>query len=71
MKKTNYIGMTQRKFKDRLTQHKHSFKNQSKRNATTLSTYTWDNQINTHLYNKMKLSVCLYVPKNTTRTVLK
>ena len=28
--KTNYIGMTQGKFKDRFTQHKHSFKNQSK-----------------------------------------
>ena len=39
--------MTQRKCKDRFTQHKNSFKNKSKRNATTLSTYAWDKQINT------------------------
>ena len=39
--------MTQGKFKDRFTQHKHSFKNKSKRNATTLSAYVWDKRINT------------------------
>ena len=45
MKKTNYIGMTQGKFKDRYTQHKHSFKNKSKKFATTLSTYTWNKNL--------------------------
>ena len=30
-----------------MLQYKHSFKNQSKRNATALSTYAWDKQINT------------------------
>ena len=43
--KTNYIGMTQGKFKDRYTQHKHSFKNKSKKFATTLSTYTWNKNL--------------------------
>ena len=36
------------KFKDRFTQHKQTFKNKSKSNATTLSAYTWDKQINTN-----------------------
>ena len=45
MKKTSYISMTQGKFKDRYTQHKHSFKNKSKKFATTLSTYTWNKNL--------------------------
>ena len=44
--KTNYIGMTQGKFKDRFTQHKHTFKNKSKKFATTLSAYTWNKGLN-------------------------
>ena len=40
--------MTQGKFKDRFTQHKHTFRNKSKSNATTLSAYTWDKQIDTN-----------------------
>ena len=47
MKKTNYIGLTQGKCKERFTQHKNSLKNKSKRNATSLSTQAWDKQINT------------------------
>ena len=54
--------MTQGKFKDRFTQHKHTFKNKSKSNAITLSAYTWDKQINTNTdikWNIMKEYSCL------------
>ena len=44
---TDCIGVTQEKYKDRFTQQKHSFKNKSKRIATTLSIYAWDKQLNT------------------------
>ena len=43
---TNYIGMTQNKFKTRFTQHTHSFKMESKKNATTLSQYIWCQKMN-------------------------
>ena len=46
--------MAQGKFKDWFTQHKHSFKNQSKKYATTLATYAWDKQINTQTEIKME-----------------
>ena len=57
------IGMTQGKCKDRFTQHKHSFKNQSKRNATTLSTYAWEKQINTQTEIKWNVIKKCYVYK--------
>lgn len=65
--KTNYIGMTQGKFKDRFTQHKHSFKNQSKKYATTLSTYAWDKQINTQTEIKWNIikKCSVYKPGNS------
>ena len=64
--KTNYIGMTQGKFKDRFTQHKHTFKNKSKSNATTLSAYTWDKQINTNTDIKWNIikKCSVYQPRN-------
>ena len=47
--------MTQGEFKDRYTQHKHSFKIKSKRNASTLSAYTWDKELNAQ--NKIKWNI--------------
>ena len=58
--------MTQGKFINRFTQHKHSYKTKSKRNATTISTYAWDKEINTRTEKNgislKKLSV--YQPGN-------
>ena len=64
MKKNNYIGMTQGKFKDRFTQHKHTFKKKS--NATTLSAYTWDKQIDTNTDIKWNIikKCSVYQPGN-------
>ena len=37
----NYIGLTEGKFKQRFTQHKHSFRHRSHMNSTELSKYIW------------------------------
>ena len=42
-----YIGNTGDTFKKRYYNHKSSFQNERYKNSTTLSTYIWDNQINT------------------------
>ena len=65
-KKPNYVGMTQRKFKDRFIQHKHTLKNKSKSNATTLSAYAWDKQINTNTDIKWNIikKCSVYQPRN-------
>ena len=63
MKKNNYIGMTQEKFKERFTKHKHT---KSKINATTLSAYAWDKQINSNTDIKWNIikKYSLYQPGN-------
>ena len=38
---TNYIGLTEGTFKQRFTQHKHSFRHRSHMNSTELSKYIW------------------------------
>ena len=40
----HYIGLTENIFKDRFYKHKNSFKYESKRNATELSNFTWENK---------------------------
>ena len=44
--KTNpyYIGLTENTFKDRFYKHKNSFKYKSKRNATELPNFVWENK---------------------------
>ena len=37
----NYIGLTEGTFKQRLTQHKHSFRHRNYMNSTELSKYIW------------------------------
>ena len=36
-----YTGLTERRFKDRLNEHKHAIKNRNSQHETTLSTHTW------------------------------
>ena len=38
----NYIGLTERSFKDRLYKHRNSLRYRTKANATELSKYIWD-----------------------------
>ena len=38
------IGLTENAFKDRFYKHKNSFKYESKRNATELSNFVWENK---------------------------
>ena len=40
----HYIGLTEKTFKDRFYKHKNSMKYQSKRNATELSNFLWENK---------------------------
>ena len=40
----HYIGLTENTFKDRFYKHKNSFKYESKRNATELSNFVWENK---------------------------
>ena len=40
----HYIGLTDNTFKDRLYKHKNSFKYESKKNATELSNFVWENK---------------------------
>ena len=56
-KKTNYVGMTQQK---------HTIKNKYKSNATTLSAYAWDKQINTNTDIKQNIikKCFIYQPSN-------
>ena len=42
IKNANYIGMTEGPFKTRYNNHTHSFREETKRNSTTLSQYIWD-----------------------------
>ena len=44
--KVNYVGMSKTKFKIRYNNHIQSFKNQNKRNCTTLAQYIWMNKLN-------------------------
>ena len=39
--KDNYVGLTSNTFKQRLAQHRSSFKNKAKKNETTLSQHIW------------------------------
>ena len=39
-----FIGLAEITFKDRFYKHKNSFKYRSKRNATELSTFVWENK---------------------------
>ena len=39
----HYIGLTENSFKDRLYKHKNSFRYESKKNATELSNFIWEN----------------------------
>ena len=39
-----YIGLTENNFKDRFHKHKNLFKYESKRNATELSNFLWENK---------------------------
>ena len=45
-KKAEYIGNTEGEFKLRYNQHTHSFRDQSKKSATTLSHYIWHHKLN-------------------------
>ena len=38
-----YIGLTENTFKDRFYKHKNSFRYESKKNATELSNFVWEN----------------------------
>ena len=40
----HYIGLTENTFKERFYKHKNSFKYESKRNATKLSNFVWENK---------------------------
>ena len=40
-KDETYVGLTENTFKTRYNAHKHSFRNQNNKNATTLSQYIW------------------------------
>ena len=40
----HYIGLTENSFKDRLYKHKNSFRYESKKNATELSNFVWENK---------------------------
>ena len=40
----HYIGLTENTFKDRFYKHRNSFKYESKRNATELSNFVWENK---------------------------
>ena len=40
----HYISLTENTFKDRFYEHKNSFKYESKRNATELSNFVWENK---------------------------
>ena len=40
----HYIGLTENTFTDRFYKHKNSFKYESKRNATELSNFVWENK---------------------------
>ena len=44
--KVNYVGMTSTDFKARLGNHTYNFKTYSKRKATALALYVWDNNLN-------------------------
>ena len=41
---SHYIGLTENTFKDRFYKHKNSFKYKSKRNATELPNFVWENK---------------------------
>ena len=40
----HYIGLTENIFKDRLYKHKNSFRYESKKNATELPNFIWENK---------------------------
>ena len=40
----HYIGLTENTFKGRLHKHKNSFTCESKKNATKLSSFVWENK---------------------------
>ena len=41
-----YIGITDLPFKTRYNNHTHSFRNETKKHSTTLSSYVWENNLN-------------------------
>ena len=44
--KAEYIGITDLAFKTRYNNHTHSFRNETKKHSTALSTYVWANNLN-------------------------
>ena len=48
----NYIGMTGNTLKQRITCHRQTFRDEDKRNATTLSAYIWENTLNKNTKNE-------------------
>ena len=46
LRNANYIGMTEGPFKTRFNNHTHSFREETKKNSTTLSQYVWDQGLN-------------------------
>ena len=60
----NYIGMTSNTLKQRITCHRQTFRDEDKRNATTLAAYIWDNKLNKNPENQT-------TEPNVTWTILK
>ena len=68
-KKDTYIGLTDNTFKTRYNGHTHSFRNENKRNATTLSQHIWnlkDNSINYSITWKIVSKGKSYSPSSKT-----
>ena len=67
-KAETYIGLTENTFKTRYNAHISSFKNETKRNATTLSEYIWrlkDNNVQHTLKWKIIANARAYTPTST------
>ena len=64
----HYIGLTENTFKDRFYKHKNSFKYESKRNATELSSFVWENkhaESETNLVRNILNKASAYKPEAT------
>ena len=49
-----YIGMTKQKLSDRVNGHRQTFRAEYKRNATALSAFVWDKNLNKDNANNIK-----------------
>ena len=64
----HYIGLTENRFKDWFYKHKNSFKYESKRNATELSSFVWENkhaESETNLVRNILNKASAYKPEAT------